>query len=45
MCLLEDHAKGDSVQLKMGEEIRDIMADGVMSAPGVGINGKHDLCI
>ena len=33
-------AKGVSIQLQKVEELRDIMGYGVMSTPGVVINGK-----
>jgi len=40
--LIEDMAaaKGVAVQLEKVEEIKDIMGYGVMSTPGVVINGK-----
>jgi len=40
--LIEDaaHAKGVTIQLDKVEEIKDIMGYGVMSTPGVVLNGK-----
>ena len=42
LALIEQIAKskGVSVQLEKVEELRDIMSYGVMSTPGVVINGK-----
>lgn len=34
------HAKGVTVNLQKVEELRDIMGYGVMSTPGVVVNGK-----
>ena len=34
------HAKGVTVTLQKVEELRDIMGYGVMSTPGVVVNGK-----